>query len=86
MKSRYFWEKSTFRKFTIIFEADLFIQGRDLNNQLKLFRKDTGLISFSEREILEIRLTELKTDQERESEEKKRISTYQEFGFQACFN
>ncbi len=59
MKSRFFWEKRTCKKFSIVFESDEIIIGSDRKNKHRTFRKDTGLIAFSRREILEMRLADL---------------------------
>ncbi len=64
MKSRCFWERSTLRKFRIVFETDDFVLGQDSQNECRTFRKDTDLISFSERQVLEARLTEIQTETE----------------------
>lgn len=68
MKSRYFWEIAALKKFSIVFETEETVYGRDAQNEFKTFRKDTGQISFSEREILESRLADLKILHKRETE------------------
>jgi hypothetical protein len=85
MKSQYFWEKMTLKKFRIVFETEDFVHGRDANNQFCSFRKDTGLICFSEREILETRLAELEIEQEIETDEDETFDNLSGFGWQSCF-
>jgi hypothetical protein len=63
LKTNYFWEKHSCKKFRIIFESDEIIIGADRKNKYRTFRKDTGLIAFSRREAIETRLMELTGNQ-----------------------
>lgn len=53
MTRRFFWQVSTLVKFRIIFEDAETILGATADNQHFLFRKDTGVICFSQREAFE---------------------------------
>jgi hypothetical protein len=66
MKNNCFWEKRTFKKFRIIFESDEIIVGADRKNKYRTFRKDTGTIAFSRREIVEMQLADLTVKQHSE--------------------
>jgi hypothetical protein len=68
MKGRFFWEKRTCKKFGIVFESDEIIIGSDRKHKYRTFRKDTGLIAFSRREVLEMRLADLTKIQNSEAE------------------
>lgn len=85
MKSRYFWEKANLTKYTIFFETDETVLGRNEKNEFRLFRKDTDLISFSEREVLEIRLAELENEKEIEIDESENLSDVNNFSWRTCF-
>jgi hypothetical protein len=67
MNGRVFWEKRSLKKFRIIFESDDLIVGADRKNKHRTFRKDTELIAFSRREVLEMRLNELTKKQKMEA-------------------
>ncbi|MCU0238295.1 MAG: hypothetical protein MUC29_02555 [Pyrinomonadaceae bacterium] len=64
MKKRYFWEKANLKKYRIIFENEEIIVGASRRNKYRTFRKDTGLIAFSRREILETKLSNLRYKEE----------------------
>jgi hypothetical protein len=85
MKGRLFWEKRTLKKFRIIFESGEIIVGADRKNKYQTFRKDSGQIAFSRREVLEMRLNDLTHRQKTEAEKnvKKRIKSINDsaFGF-----
>lgn len=85
MKNRQFWEKKSLRKFRIIFESKEIVVGADRKNRFRTFRKDTGLIAFSRREVLEMRLNDLthKTDSEAENAEKTQFTNFSDsaYGF-----
>lgn len=68
MKSRFFWETRSLKKFRIIFESDEIIVGADRRNKYRTFRKDTGVIGFSRREVLEMRFACLTKKQKLEAE------------------
>jgi hypothetical protein len=84
MKSRFFWEKRTCKKFSVVFESDEIIIGSDRKNKHRTFRKDTGLIAFSRREVLEMRLTDL-TKKEVETSEIKNSKHFRGLDLQSCF-
>ena len=67
MDGRVFWEKRTLKKFRIVFETPEIIVGADRKNKYRTFRKDTGLIAFSRREVLEMRLNDLTKKQRMEA-------------------
>jgi hypothetical protein len=71
MKGRFFWLVQNCKKFTIVFESESIIIGRDKKRRFSTFRKDTNLIAFSRREILDIRLAELKMSDKNEKDENK---------------
>lgn len=85
MKGRLFWEKRTLKKFRIIFESGEIIVGADRKNKYQTFRKDSGLIAFSRREVLEMRLNDLTHRQKTEAEknDKKQVNRFNDsaFGF-----
>lgn len=56
MTRRHFWQVPEFIKFRTVFENEDTILGVSDNNEHKLFRKDTGSISFDERSALGKRL------------------------------
>jgi hypothetical protein len=85
MKSRFFWEKRTCKKYGIVFESDEIIIGSDRKNKYRTFRKDTGLIAFSRREVLEMRLADL-TKKELEINEIKDSGTFRSLNLQSCFS
>jgi hypothetical protein len=64
MKKRYFWEKANLKKYRIIFENEEIIVEASKQNKYRTFRKDTGLIAFSRREILETKLSNLRHKEE----------------------
>ncbi len=59
MSKRVFYETRSLKRFTVVFESREVIVGVDRRRKRKLFRKDTGVIAFSRREALELRLSEL---------------------------
>ena len=66
MNRRYFWLVPEFTKFRTVFETAEAVYGVNDENEHRLFRKDTGKISFDEREALRlsiIRLTETDTEE-----------------------
>lgn len=85
MKGRLFWEKRTLKKFRIIFESEEIVVGADRKNKYQTFRKDSGLIAFSRREVLEMRLNDLTHRQKTEAERngKKQVNRFNDsaFGF-----
>lgn len=56
MTRRHFWQVPEFLKFRTVFENEDTILGRNERGEYKLFRKDTGSISFDERIALNKRL------------------------------
>lgn len=60
MNSRVFWEKATLKRFRIVFETAEIVIGATRRNKHKTFRKDTGVIAFSRRELLEVELSRLR--------------------------
>ena len=78
MKGRVFWEKRTLKKFSIIFESAEIIVGANKKNKYQTFRKDTGAIAFSKREVLEMRFHDLakKAHLESDSEENKQLKHF----------
>ena len=68
MKNRVFYEKRTLKKFRIVFETLEIIVGADRKNKHRTFRKDTGLIAFSRREAIEMKLNDLTNRQQTEAE------------------
>lgn len=68
MKNKLFYEKRTLKKFRIVFESTEIIVGADKKNKCRTFRKDTGVIAFSRREALEMRLLELTHKKQTEGE------------------
>lgn len=84
MKNRVFWEKQTCKKYRIVFESDEIIIGSDRNRKHRTFRKDTGLIAFSRREVLEMRLADL-TKKEVEKNEIKDSDSFRGLDLQPCF-
>lgn len=87
MKGRVFWEKRTLKKFRIIFESKEIIVGATRKNKYKTFRKDTGAIAFSRREVLEMRFKDLKhlANKEEESNEIKRFKDFTDSPFEFNF-
>lgn len=83
MKGKLFWEKRTLKKFRIIFESADIMVGADRKNKHRTFRKDTGLIAFSRREVLEMRLGALTTKKKVETGGKNNIKSLEnpELGF-----
>ncbi len=61
MNRRYFWLIPEFVKFRTVFETAETVLGVNVDKEHRLFRKDTGKISFDEREALRqsiVKLTE----------------------------
>ncbi|MBK7707471.1 MAG: hypothetical protein IPJ30_17395 [Acidobacteria bacterium] len=86
MKSSYFWERSTLNRFKIVFENADTVFGRNAANEFRTFRKDGNIISFSEREVLEIRLAELAGNKEPETDEKERFGAIRRnLSLRSCF-
>lgn len=83
MKKRYFWEKHTLKKFRIIFETAEFLVGVSRRNKYQTFRKDTGLIAYSKREVLEMNFADLarKAHLDAEHIEKNKLKFNESFGF-----
>jgi hypothetical protein len=65
MNSRFFWEKSTLKRYRVTFETAEIVIGATRRNKYKTFRKDTGVIAFSRRELLEVELSRLRQRAER---------------------
>jgi hypothetical protein len=59
MTRRHFWQIPDFIKFRTVFENQDTILGINERGEHKLFRKDTGCISFDERAALSERLIRL---------------------------
>lgn len=78
MKGKIFYEKRNLRKYRTIFETAEIIVGADRKNKYRTFRKDTGAIAFSRREILEMRLHDLtnKPNAEAETNENKQFNRF----------
>jgi hypothetical protein len=76
MKARFFWLVQNCKKFTIVFESESIIIGRDQKKRFNTFRKDTNLIAFSKREILDIRLAEFKLSDKNECDENKMFRVF----------
>ena len=57
MTRRYFWQVPELTRFRTVFEDRDIILGVSEKNEHKLFRKDTGSITFDEREALRQRLS-----------------------------
>jgi hypothetical protein len=73
MTNRVFWEKRTLKKFRIVFESAEIIVGADRKNKYRTFRKDTELIAYSRREVLEMRLNDLTKKQRMEAKNEAKI-------------
>lgn len=71
MARRYFYSIPNCVKYRIIFENQETVYGANENGEFRLFRKDTGKISFSKREALK---SYVNTFLEREFEEKRQIA------------
>ena len=56
MTRRHFWQVPEYVKFRTVFENDDTILGVNAKGEHKLFRKDTGCISFSKRAKLSKRI------------------------------
>lgn len=78
MKGKIFYEKRTLKKLRVVFETSEIIVGADRKNKYRTFRKDTGLIAFSHKEVLELRLNDLtkKQTKEAESNENKEFNSF----------
>lgn len=85
MKGKLFWEKRTLKKFRIIFESADIVVGADRKNKYRTFRKDTGLIAFSRREVLEIRLGALTKKQKSEAGKNENIKGLDNAGLRFNF-
>jgi hypothetical protein len=59
MNRRHFWQMPEGLKFRTIFEDAETVMGINERNEQRLFRKDTGKITFTETEALENSLTSL---------------------------
>jgi hypothetical protein len=59
MTRRFFWQLPEFVKFRTVFENEDTVLGVNDHNEHKLFRKDSGSISFDEYEALKVRLAKL---------------------------
>ncbi|HVE57287.1 MAG TPA: hypothetical protein VNB22_10700 [Pyrinomonadaceae bacterium] len=59
MNRRYFWLIPEFTRFRIVFETAETVLGVNGDNEHRLFRKDTGKISFDEREALRLSIVKL---------------------------
>lgn len=59
MNRRYFWLIPEFTRFRTVFETDETVLGVNEENEHRLFRKDTGVISFDEREALRLSIAKL---------------------------
>ena len=67
MNRRYFWLIPEFTKFRTVFETAETVVGVNGDNEHRLFRKDTGKISFDEREALRLSIVKLTEFDEAES-------------------
>ena len=67
MTRRYFWQTPEFIKYRIVFEDKDTVLGINEQNEHRLFRKDTGKISFDERVALAYRLKEIAKVEEMET-------------------
>jgi len=65
MNIRVFWEKATLKKYRVVFETSEIVIGATRRNKYKTFRKDTGVIAFSRRELLEVKLSRLRSKTEK---------------------
>ncbi|MFT3746065.1 MAG: hypothetical protein QM785_17475 [Pyrinomonadaceae bacterium] len=65
MENRTFWEKATLKKYRIIFETAELVIGATRRNKYKTFRKDTGAIAFSRRELIDVKIAKLRDKAER---------------------
>lgn len=65
MENRTFWEKATLKKYRIVFETEDMVIGATRRNKYKTFRKDTGAIAFSRRELIDVKLAKLRGKAER---------------------
>jgi hypothetical protein len=59
MNRRYFWLIPEFTKFRTVFETAETVLGVNDENEHRLFRKDTGKISFDERDALRLSIAKL---------------------------
>jgi hypothetical protein len=59
MNRRYFWLVPEFTKFRTVFETADTVYGVNDENEHRMFRKDTGKISFDEREALRLSIVKL---------------------------
>ncbi len=59
MNRRYFWSIPEFVKYRATFETTETVAGVDERKEHRLFRKDTGKISFDEREALRLSIIAL---------------------------
>lgn len=59
MNRRHFWLIPEFTKFRTVFENGETVLGISDENEHRLFRKDTGKISFDEREALRLSIVKL---------------------------
>ena len=53
MNRRVFWQIPECARFRVVFEDKEFVLGANEANEHRLFRKDTGKISFNERDAIE---------------------------------
>lgn len=66
MNRRYFWLIPEFTRFRTVFENEETVLGVNEENEHRLFRKDTGVICFDEREALRLSIAELTEFKEEE--------------------
>jgi hypothetical protein len=87
MRGRLFWEKRSLKKYRIVFESDEMIVGAGRKNKYRTFRKDAGLIAFSRREVLEMRIQDLtkRPQTEAESNEKGEFNSIGDPAFEFNF-
>ena len=69
MNRRYFWLIPEFVKFRTVFETTETVLGVTDENEHRLFRKDTGVICFDEREALRLSIVKLTDFSEVEEKE-----------------
>jgi hypothetical protein len=74
MTRGYFWQVPEWTRFRTVFEDGEIILGVNEKNEHKLFRKDTGSITFDEREALQQRLSAVAEAEARRGSERPRRS------------
>ncbi len=64
MNRRYFWQIPEMKRFSTVFEDAETVLGAGVDNQHRLFRKDTGLVCFDEREVRSLCVARLADDED----------------------